>query len=106
MTYVKRPGFDREEVTDINSIVYTNLSGVILGRVELSGTTVASDGTLYISTVQDLPPDEDRTRIQEQFLNRELMVVELLEFLLIEQRKTNFLLERISGVDIDAEVFY
>ena len=104
MAFIKRPGFEREEVVDINDIVYTNPdTGEEVGRVSLDGTTVDSEGNLYLSTVQDLPIE--RTKIQTEFLHRELLMLEALKDLVAEQRRTNFLLERISGVDIDVEVF-
>ena len=104
MSFTKRPGFEREEVVDINSIVYTNpTTGEEVGRVSLDGTSVDADGNLYLSTVQDLPPV--RTKIQTEFLHRDMLLVEAIKDLVAEQRRTNFLLERISGVDIDVEVF-
>tara|TARA_R110000782_G_scaffold60865_4_gene125672 strand:+ start:761 stop:1078 length:318 start_codon:yes stop_codon:yes gene_type:complete len=103
VTFTKRPGFEREEVTDINSIVYVDADGDAVGRVSLEGASVDSNGDLRISVIQDYPTDPTKT--QSQFLARELKLVETLERILAEQRKTNFLLEQISGVDIDAEVF-
>ena len=102
-TFTKRPGFAREEVTDINSIVYEDADGTAIGRVSLDGTTIDSEGNLYLSVVQDLPTV--RTKIQTEFLHREMLLLEALKDLVAEQRKTNFLLERISGVDIDVGVF-
>jgi hypothetical protein len=102
-TFTKRPGFEREEVTDINSIVYVDANGDAVGRVSLEGASVDSNGNLRISVVQDYPTDP--TKAQSQFLARELKLVETLECLLAEQRKTNFLLEQMSSVSIDVEVF-
>lgn len=60
-----------------------------------------TDGNL--SVVQDLPTV--RTKIQTEFLHRDMLLLESMKDLVAEQRRTNFLLELISGVDIDAEDF-
>lgn len=60
-----------------------------------------TDGNL--SVVQDLP--DTRTKIQTEFLHRDMLLLESMKDLVAEQRRTNFLLELISGVDIDAEDF-
>ena len=54
-TYTKRPGFAREEVLDINDIVYTDPdTGEEVGRVSVEGATFDSLGNLHVTSTPDL----------------------------------------------------
>jgi precorrin-6x reductase len=54
-TYTKRPGFTREEVTNIDSIVYVNSDNEAVGRVSLNGEKVslATDEANDLSELED-----------------------------------------------------
>ncbi len=88
MAFTKRPGFEREQVGDIDDVVFTDSDSVSIAKV----------------TEAELP-DEDLTKKQRASLTREIEAQETLEDINTELRRIAFLLERISGVEAPREIF-
>ena len=86
--FTKRPGFVRETVGDIDDVVFLDSDEVSIAKV--------SEATL---------PYGDLSKEQKAALSRDIEVKTTLNDMRVELRRIAFLLERISGVDIDADNF-
>lgn len=89
MTTIKRPGFAREDILDIDDIVTTASDGDAVGQVSIKE-----------KPYQDLNDSEKASYL------RDLLVLDTLEKILAEMRKQNFLLEQIADTgSVPVEIF-
>ena len=87
VSYVKRPGFEREPAP----------------ATPIEGAELDADGNLLVRVTNEYPADPSKT--EEQYMARELQMLEVLKIIRAEMARMNFMMSAMTGIELEMEDF-